>query len=196
MTLWKQSVGALLVLVALALYAYTAHSDEAVVEGTDASVTTGETAPEANAEGTDASATTGERRLTPAIARKATLALSVAEYGEKNNDPYALVSAARMFADLDGRFARRNAPTDEDAKHPEQFYDAGQLLEMALRVAAKKDRATENAIKPSVERVRAIAGDKGGWGAGWHRHYRCVAWDYFNNCVYWEWIAHCHRGFC
>ena len=151
---------------------------------------------EALTEGDGARASIEQRELDPEVARKAALAASLAEYGEQNDDPYALVSAARLFADLDIRFARRDAPPDEDAAHPEQFYDAGQLLERALHVAAKAGSATENAIKPSVERVRAITGTKSGWRAGWHTHYRCVGWDIFGDCTYWAWVSHCHRGFC
>ena len=137
-----------------------------------------------------------QRELDPAVARKATLAASLAEYGEQNDDPYALVSAARLFADLDIRFARRDAPPEEDTEHPEQFYDPGQLLEKALQLAEKEGSSTKRAVKPAVERVRAIAGDKAGWVAGWHTHYQCVSWDSFGNCTYWVWAAHCHRGYC
>ena len=138
----------------------------------------------------------GQRPLTPEVASRATLAANLAEHGRREGDPYALVSAARLFASLEGRFARREAPTELDAQHQDKYYDAVQLLEEAQDVAARTDKATERAIKPAVQRVLELAGDKSGWIYGWHRHYQCVSWDAWGNCTYWVWVSHCHAGVC
>lgn len=137
-----------------------------------------------------------QRQLTPETASRATLAANLAEHGRREGDPYALVSAARLFASLEGQFARREASTEPDAKHDDKYYDPVQLLEEAQDVATRTGKATERAIKPAIERVLEIAGDKSGWIYGWHRHYQCVSWDAWGNCTYWVWVAHCHAGIC
>lgn len=116
-------------------------------------------------------------------AQKATLVANLVEHGTKEQDVFALLSAANILSQIDGGVAMRDKHVDGSDHDANVFYHVGAILEDAEKLAESMAPDEKRAINSIIDDMRFGDGTKG--FQGWlHTHYVCVSIDFFGNCVY------------